>query len=162
MIFFHSFFCVFISKRSISKYCRFIPFSFSFQFFISGISFSNLIRFCSSFSYFILLSSSSFFSFFFELNNFLFFYLFGKEFGKLSLVDLAGGERAEETQSNNRTRRAEGAENNKSLLALKECIRALQARKASGNNEIHASFIPCLINHLKKPHTTFRFFIENK
>ena len=43
------------------------------------------------------------------------------------LNDVLGtrSERAEETQSNNRTRRAEGAEINKSLLALKECIRAL-------------------------------------
>ena len=71
-----------------------------------------------------------------------------KEFGKLSLVDLAGSERAEETQSNNRTRRAEGAEINKSLLALKECIRALQARKASGNNDIHVPFRASKLTHV--------------
>ena len=71
-----------------------------------------------------------------------------KEFGKLSLVDLAGSERAEETQSNNRTRRAEGAEINKSLLALKECIRALQARKTSGNNEIHVPFRASKLTHV--------------
>ena len=71
-----------------------------------------------------------------------------KEFGKLSLVDLAGSERAEETQSNNRTRRAEGAEINKSLLALKECIRALQARKASGNNDIHVPFRASKLAHV--------------
>ena len=71
-----------------------------------------------------------------------------KEFGKLSLVDLAGSERAEETQSNNRTRRAEGAEINKSLLALKECIRALQARKTSGNNDIHVPFRASKLTHV--------------
>ena len=63
-----------------------------------------------------------------------------EEYGKLSLVDLAGSERAQETQSNNRQRRAEGAEINKSLLALKECIRALDARKTKGNNEQHVPF----------------------
>ena len=51
-------------------------------------------------------------------------------YAKLTLVDLAGSERATETQSNNKSRLAEGAEINKSLLALKECIRALDARKA--------------------------------
>ena len=71
-----------------------------------------------------------------------------KGFGKLSLVDLAGSERAQETQSNNRTRRAEGAEINKSLLALKECIRALQARKASGNSDIHVPFRASKLTHV--------------
>ena len=71
-----------------------------------------------------------------------------KEFGKLSLVDLAGSERAQETQSNNRLRRAEGAEINKSLLALKECIRALQARKTSGNSDIHVPFRASKLTHV--------------
>jgi kinesin family protein 2/24 len=57
-------------------------------------------------------------------------------YGKLTLVDLAGSERAQETQSNDRQRRAEGAEINKSLLALKECIRALDARKSGSDNHV--------------------------
>ena len=63
-----------------------------------------------------------------------------KEYAKLSLVDLAGSERATETQSNDKNRLAEGAEINKSLLALKECIRALDNRKIKGNNEQHVPF----------------------
>ena len=65
---------------------------------------------------------------------------FEKEYAKLSLVDLAGSERATETQSNDKNRLAEGAEINKSLLALKECIRALDNRKIKGNNEQHVPF----------------------
>lgn len=54
----------------------------------------------------------------------------GKSMGKLLIVDLAGSERAQDTQSNNRHRRIEGAEINKSLLALKECIRALDTKSS--------------------------------
>ena len=63
-----------------------------------------------------------------------------EEYAKLTLVDLAGSERATETQSNDKSRLAEGAEINKSLLALKECIRALDVRKTKGNNDQHVPF----------------------
>ncbi len=49
--------------------------------------------------------------------------------GKLSLIDLAGSERGADTQSHNQQRRLEGAEINKSLLSLKECIRALDSQR---------------------------------
>ena len=69
-----------------------------------------------------------------------------EEYGKLSLVDLAGSERMQETQCNDKERRAEGAEINKSLLALKECIRALDEKKT--NPDQHVPFRASKLTHV--------------
>ncbi|XP_071730524.1 kinesin-like protein KIN-13A [Rutidosis leptorrhynchoides] len=57
-----------------------------------------------------------------------------KVVGKISFIDLAGSERGADTTDNDRQTRMEGAEINKSLLALKECIRALD------NDQLHIPF----------------------
>ena len=51
------------------------------------------------------------------------------QYGKISFIDLAGSERAIDTIDTNKQTKFDGAEINKSLLALKECIRALDQEK---------------------------------
>ena len=53
-----------------------------------------------------------------------------KEHGKITFIDLAGSEREVDKVNINKKTRIDGAEINKSLLALKECIRALDMEKS--------------------------------
>lgn len=65
--------------------------------------------------------------------------------GRLSLVDLAGAERGADNGSADRRTRMEGAEINKSLLALKECVRALAA---GGDARSHVPFRGSRLTHV--------------
>ena len=53
-----------------------------------------------------------------------------KDHGKITFIDLAGSEREVDKININKKTRIDGAEINKSLLALKECIRALDQDKS--------------------------------
>jgi kinesin family protein 2/24 len=64
----------------------------------------------------------------------------GRVFGKFSFIDLAGSERGADTADTDRQTRLEGAEINKSLLALKECIRALDQDRSGGGAGRHIPF----------------------
>jgi len=49
---------------------------------------------------------------------------------KMSFIDLAGSEKGSDSMDSSKQTRFDGAEINKSLLALKECIRALDSDKS--------------------------------
>ncbi|EIN08038.1 P-loop containing nucleoside triphosphate hydrolase protein [Punctularia strigosozonata HHB-11173 SS5] len=66
------------------------------------------------------------------------------EEGQLILVDLAGSERYEDSKAHDKQRMDESRENNKSLMNLKECVRA-KARMAAEDGFVH---IPWRMNKL--------------
>ncbi|MEQ2171846.1 hypothetical protein GOODEAATRI_014729, partial [Goodea atripinnis] len=78
----------------------------------------------------------------------------GKMHGKFSLIDLAGNERGADTSSADRQTRLEGAEINKSLLALKVCGPRDDDDHGSGRIIVLFECIRAL--GLNKPHTPFR------
>ncbi|XP_053310701.1 kinesin-like protein KIF24 [Spea bombifrons] len=53
-----------------------------------------------------------------------------RKLGRISFIDLAGSERASDSRESDKQTKMEGAEINQSLLALKECIRALDQEQA--------------------------------
>jgi kinesin family member 2/24 len=54
---------------------------------------------------------------------------YDRVYSKISFIDLAGSERGADVQHQDKKTKTDGAEINKSLLALKECIRALDQDK---------------------------------
>ena len=68
---------------------------------------------------------------------------------KLSLIDLAGSERASAT-NNRGARLHEGANINKSLLALANCINALASNSNSGNRRMNVKYRDSRLTHLLK------------
>lgn len=77
--------------------------------------------------------------------------------GKFSLIDLAGNERGADTSSADRQTRLEGAEINKSLLALKVGSRSLQTLEVDHLHLPLFTFQECIrALGRNKAHTPFR------
>eukprot|EP00467_Chlorarachnion_reptans_P001137 CAMPEP_0114509240 /NCGR_PEP_ID=MMETSP0109-20121206/13090_1 /TAXON_ID=29199 /ORGANISM="Chlorarachnion reptans, Strain CCCM449" /LENGTH=906 /DNA_ID=CAMNT_0001688351 /DNA_START=81 /DNA_END=2801 /DNA_ORIENTATION=+ len=72
--------------------------------------------------------------------------------GIFQIIDLAGSERARDVGKVSKERQREGAEINKSLLALKECIRIMgkNQKKKSGSKKEHVSFRSSVLTRLLK------------
>ncbi|KAM8941571.1 kinesin-like protein KIF24 [Lycaon pictus] len=86
-----------------------------------------------------------------------------RTFGRISFIDLAGSERAADARDSDRQTKMEGAEINQSLLALKECIRALDQehthtpfRQSKLTQVLRDSFIgdakTCMIANISPSH----------
>ena len=71
------------------------------------------------------------------------------KFGKLSLIDLAGSERASMTQ-NQGIRLFEGANINRSLLSLGNCIKALCEQNEKSNKKVYVPFRDSKLTRLLK------------
>ncbi|KAI0821443.1 P-loop containing nucleoside triphosphate hydrolase protein [Irpex lacteus] len=72
------------------------------------------------------------------------------EDGQLILVDLAGSERYEDSKRHNKQRMLESRDNNKSLMHLKECVRA-KAKMAKEDGFVHIPWRANKLTMLLKP-----------
>ncbi|KAF7305743.1 Kinesin-like protein [Mycena chlorophos] len=72
------------------------------------------------------------------------------EEGQLILVDLAGSERYEDSKDHDKQRMEEARENNKSLMNLKECVRA-KAKMAAEDGFVHIPWRANKLTMLLKP-----------
>ncbi|KAJ7820427.1 P-loop containing nucleoside triphosphate hydrolase protein [Mycena leptocephala] len=70
--------------------------------------------------------------------------------GQLILVDLAGSERYEDSKDHNKQRMQEARDNNKSLMNLKECVRA-KAKMAAEDGFVHIPWRANKLTMLLKP-----------
>ncbi|KAJ7104233.1 P-loop containing nucleoside triphosphate hydrolase protein [Mycena belliarum] len=70
--------------------------------------------------------------------------------GQLSLVDLAGSERYEDSKAHDKQRMDEARDNNKSLMNLKECVRA-KAKMAAEDGFVHIPWRSNKLTMLLKP-----------
>mmetsp|Transcript_105591 Transcript_105591/g.164599 ORF Transcript_105591/g.164599 Transcript_105591/m.164599 type:complete len:1245 (-) Transcript_105591:387-4121(-) len=68
-----------------------------------------------------------------------------RECGRFSLIDLAGNERGADNQAANALARQESADINRSLLALKECIRSLARERPEDHTPFRQSKITTLL-----------------
>ncbi|XP_021490118.1 kinesin-like protein KIF24 isoform X1 [Meriones unguiculatus] len=92
-------------------------------------------------------------------------------FGRISFIDLAGSERAADARDSDRQTKMEGAEINQSLLALKECIRALDQehthtpfRQSKLTQVLKDSFIgnakTCMIANISPSHIATEYTLN--